>query len=136
MGKSDGNCIYLIDDPATIRKKVMKAVTDAGPTEPDSEKPEVIQNLFTLMEVVSPRDTYECFDAKWRDCSIRYGDMKKQLAEDIVAATEPIREKINAYLADTDNLARIARMGAEKARESASKTLDEVRHIIGFKPRF
>jgi len=136
MGKSDGNCIYLIDDPATIRKKVMKAVTDAGPTEPDSEKPEVIQNLFTLMEVVSPRDTYEYFDAKWRDCSIRYGEMKKQLAEDIVAATEPIREKINAYLADTDNLARIARMGAEKARESASKTLDEVRHIIGFKPRF
>lgn len=135
MGKSDGNCIYLIDDAATIRKKVMKAVTDAGPTEPNSEKPEVIQNLFTLMEVVSPRDTYDYFNEKWNDCSIRYGDMKKQLAEDIVATTTPIRERILQYLSDTDYLAKVAAAGAERARESASKTIEEVRHIIGFRPR-
>ena len=83
MGKSEGNCIYLMDDEATIKKKVMKAVTDAGPTVPNSEKPEVIQNLFTLMEVVSAPDTYKFFDEKWNDCSIRYGDLKKQLAADI-----------------------------------------------------
>lgn len=133
MGKSEGNCIYLIDDAAVIRKKVMKAVTDAGPTEPFSEKPEVIQNLFTLMEVVSSRETYDYFNEKWNDCSIRYGDMKKQLAEDIIAVTSPIRERILQYLSDTDYLASVVRKGAERARESASKTLREVREIIGFK---
>ena len=53
MGKSEGNCIYLCDEPSVIRKKVMKAVTDSGPTAPNSEKPDVIQNLFTLLEIVS-----------------------------------------------------------------------------------
>lgn len=41
MGKSEGNAIYLIDDAATIRKKVMKAVTDSGPTQPNSESPKL-----------------------------------------------------------------------------------------------
>lgn len=133
MGKSEGNCIYLMDDEATIRKKVMKAVTDAGPTVPNSEKPEVIQNLFTLMEVVSAPDTYQYFNEKWNDCSIRYGDMKKQLAADINAAVAPIRERINEYKSNVDFLNKVARMGAEKSRESASKTLKEVREIIGFR---
>lgn len=134
MGKSDGNCIYLKDDDAIIRKKVMKALTDAGPTIPNSEKPEIIQNLFTLMEIVSTRDTYDYFNEKWNDCSIRYGDMKKQLAEDIILAISPIREKMKEYMADKEYLEKIARIGAEKARINAQKTIKEVREIIGFRP--
>ncbi len=134
MGKSEGNCIYLIDDEATIRRKVMKAVTDAGPTQPHSEKPEVIQNLFTLMELVSTAETCEYFNEKWNDCTIRYGDMKKQLAEDIISATAPIREKIAQYLGDERLLAEVVAQGAEKARASARETLSQVRQIIGFKP--
>ncbi|MCQ2094411.1 MAG: tryptophan--tRNA ligase [Bacteroidaceae bacterium] len=134
MGKSEGNCIYLFEDEKTIRKKVMKAVTDSGPTEPNSEKPEVIKNLFTLMEIASTKDTYDYFDEKWNDCSIRYGDMKKQLAEDIVKTIAPIRERIIEISSDEARLDRIARLGAEKARESAAKTLNEVRKIIGFRP--
>ena len=133
MGKSEGNCIYLMDDAKTITKKVMKAVTDSGPTQPNSEKPEVIQNLFTFLEIVSSKETYDYFDEKWNDCSIRYGDLKKQLAADIVAFNEPIREKIDYYANNKQLLERIAREGAEKARESASKTLKEVRSIIGCK---
>ncbi|MBQ8736609.1 MAG: tryptophan--tRNA ligase, partial [Bacteroidaceae bacterium] len=75
MGKSEGNCIYLCDDEKTVRKKVMRAVTDSGPQGPNSEKPEVIKNLFTLMEIASSKETYDYFDEKWNDCSIRYGDM-------------------------------------------------------------
>ena len=134
MGKSEGNCIYLFEDEKTIRKKVMKAVTDSGPTEPNSEKPEVIKNLFTLMEIASTKDTYDYFDEKWNDCSIRYGDMKKQLAEDIVKTIAPIRERIIEISSDEARLDKIARLGAEKARESAAKTLNEVRKIIGFRP--
>ncbi len=133
MGKSDGNCIYLNEDEKSIRKKVMKAVTDSGPTAPDSEKPEVIQNLFTFLEIVSTPDTYDYFNEKWNDCSIRYGDLKKQLAEDIVAFNEPIRQQIEEYMGNTELLDKIARQGAEKARESAARTIKEVREIIGFR---
>lgn len=135
MGKSEGNAIYLIDDERTISKKVMRAVTDAGPTEPNSEKPEPIQNLFTLMEIVSTPEVYQHFDGLYNDCAIRYGDMKKQLAADINAFCAPIRERILDIQGDKELLSRVARIGAEKARESASKTIDEVRHIIGFRPR-
>lgn len=133
MGKSEGNCIYLIDDAATIRKKIMKAVTDAGPQAPDSEKPEVIQNLFTFLEIVSPKETYDYFNEKWNDCSIRYGDLKKQLAEDVVAFTAPIRERILEFSSDTVLLDKVARMGAEKSGENAARTLKEVRQLIGFR---
>ena len=135
MGKSEGNAIYLIDDEKTISKKVMRAVTDAGPTEPNSEKPEPIQNLFTLMEIVSTPEVYQHFDGLYNYCAIRYGDMKKQLAADINAFCAPIRERILDIQGDKELLSRVARIGAEKARESASKTIDEVRHIIGFRPR-
>lgn len=133
MGKSDGNCIYLIDEPNVIKKKVMKAVTDSGPSEPNSPKPEVIENLFTFMKIVSSEETYKYFDERWNDCSIRYGDLKKQLVEDIVSFTDPIREHIKQYSADTDLLDRVATHGAEVAGESARATLREVRHILGFK---
>ena len=133
MGKSNGNCIYLYEDEKSIRKKVMRAVTDNGPVAPNSEKPEVIQNLFTLMEIASSKDTYDYFNEKWNDCSIRYGDLKKQLAEDLVNTLAPIRERIIEISSDLEKLDKIARMGAEKARESAGATLREVRKIIGFK---
>lgn len=133
MGKSEGNCIYLMDDEVTIKKKVMKAVTDQGPQEMNSTRPEVIENLFTFLSIVSTPDTYQYFDEKWNDCSIRYGDLKKQLAADIAAFNAPIRERLAEYMANTELLDRIAREGAEKARESARKTIDEVRQIIGFR---
>ena len=133
MGKSEGNCIYLMDDEATIKKKVMKAVTDQGPQEPNSTRPEVIENLFTFLSIVSTPDTYQYFDEKWNDCSIRYGDLKKQLAADIAAFNAPICERLAEYMANIELLDRIAREGAEKACESARKTIDEVRHIIGFR---
>ncbi|MBQ0136619.1 MAG: tryptophan--tRNA ligase [Bacteroidales bacterium] len=133
MGKSNGNCIYLFEDDKTITKKVMRAVTDAGPQAMNSEKPEVIQNLFTLMEAVSSQDTLDYFNDKWNTCEIRYGDMKKQLAADICATVAPIREKIEMFKSDDALLQRIAAQGAERAHERAAQTLKEVREIIGFR---
>lgn len=133
MGKSEGNAIYLIDDETTIRKKVMKAVTDNGPTVPNSEKPDVIQNLFTLMEVVSDPSTLAYFNEQYNNCAIRYGDMKKQLAADINQFCAPIRERIVDLSQNNTYMEKVAREGAERARESAAKTLREVREIIGFR---
>lgn len=132
MGKSEGNAIYLMDDEKTIKQKVMKAVTDSGPTEPNSPKPEPIANLFTFLSIVSTPDTYQHFDEAYNKCEIRYGDLKKQLAEDINACCAPIREKIIEYRKDTDLLERVAKEGAEKARENARQTVEMAREIIGF----
>ncbi len=134
MGKSEGNGVYLYEDDKSITKKVMRAVTDSGPTEPNSKKPEVIENLFTLMKLVSEPETVAFFEEKWNDCSIRYGDMKKQLAADICKTVAPIRERIDAIYNDTDYLHRVTALGRDKARASASATLQLAREAVGFKP--
>ena len=133
MGKSEGNGVYLFDESSVITKKVMKAVTDSGPTAPNSEKPEIIQNLFTLMKLVSAPDTYQYFEDKWNDCSIRYGDMKKQLAADIITTTSPIRERILEIQSNETYIRELMDMGAAKARVSAQQTIKEVREIMGFR---
>jgi tryptophanyl-tRNA synthetase len=133
MGKSEGNAIYLVDEPKVIRKKVMRAVSDSGPTQENQEMSEPVKNLFTLMDVLSDADTFQFYLEKYNSCKIRYGDMKKQLAEDIISFNTPIRERINNIMADDVYLGRVAREGAEKARESALKTINDVREIIGFK---
>ena len=133
MGKSEGNCIYLIDDPKVLRKKVMRAVTDEGPQAPDSPLSAPIANLFTLLELTSTPEVVKHFRDAYADCSIRYGDLKKQLAEDILAVTTPIRERINDILADEAYLSKVVKMGAERARERAANTLSEMRHIMGIR---
>ena len=134
MGKSEGNGVFLSDTDEAIRTKVMRAVTDAGPTEPDSPVSEPIANLFTIMRAVSTPDTLQFFKDKYASCEIRYGDLKKQLAEDIIKTVAPIRERINDIIADEAYLGRVVREGAEKARESANATVSEVRRIMGILP--
>ncbi|MBR6813570.1 MAG: tryptophan--tRNA ligase, partial [Tidjanibacter sp.] len=131
MGKSEGNGIYLSDPDDVIRKKVMRAVTDAGPQEPNSPISEPIANIFTIMQAVSEQSTIDFFKEKYASCEIRYGDLKKQLAEDLIKTITPIRERIEAIASDDAYLAKVTREGAERARESADKTLREVREIMG-----
>lgn len=133
MGKSEGNGIFLADTPKQIQKKVMRAVTDSGPTEPNSPVSEPVQNLFAIMEVVSEPTALTFFKEEYAKCSIRYGDLKKQLAADIIKFAEPIYERIQELSDDSEYLQKVARIGAEKAKESARKTVKEVREIIGFK---
>jgi tryptophanyl-tRNA synthetase len=133
MGKSEGNAIYLSDSPKEIEKKVKKALTDAGPTVPNSPKPDYIENLFTILRVVSSPEVVQHFDDQWNNCSIRYGDLKKQLAEDIISVTSPIRERMLEIEKDDAYLRKVTEEGAEKARESASVTIADVRKIVGFR---
>lgn len=138
MSKSENQnaTIYLADDDDLIRKKIMKAKTDQGPETPNSEKPDYIQNLFTMMKLVSASDTLAKFEDDFNassqgNCIIRYGDMKKQLAEDMVQFIKPIREKAADFLANTDELHRIIKQGADKGRARASETLTLVRNAVG-----
>ncbi len=135
MGKSEGegNAVFLADAPEVIQKKVMRAVTDSGPTHENQPKAEAIQNVFTLMEVVSKKETLDFFNEQYNTMKIRYGDMKKQLAEDMIAFTAPLREKIIELSKDEDYIHRVATRGAEKAKESAQATLSLARQSIGFR---
>jgi tryptophanyl-tRNA synthetase len=135
MSKSENQnaTLYLADEDDVIRKKVMKAKTDSGPTEQNSAKPDYIQNIFLLMELVSSEDSLKKFDEDYNKCTIRYGDMKKQLGEDMVKFISPIREKVNAILGDEKYLRRVMEQGAEKARKSAKATMELVREAIGLK---
>lgn len=135
MGKSEGegNAIFLNEDPKALRKKVMRAVTDSGPVEMNQTKPEAIENLFSLLKAVSAPDVVDYFNDQYNNCNIRYGDLKKQLADDMVAYTHPFRERIAELSADQDYITRVMNLGAEKARASGRKTVEEVRQIIGFR---
>ncbi len=133
MSKSENvnATIYLSDDDDTIRKKIMKAKTDAGPTEHNSEMPEYIQSLFLLMQLTSKKETLDTYRAAFNNCTIRYGDMKKQLAEDMAAFVHPIREFAADLQRDETKIKKILKEGAEKARVSASATIADARRMIG-----
>lgn len=133
MSKSENEyaTLYLSDDDELIRKKVMKAKTDSGPTTPNTPKPEYISNLFLLLSLVSEPGTVEKYEKDYDNCSIRYGDMKKQLAEDMVRFIAPIREKAEAIRTNEKYLAGIMEKGAEKARKSARATMALVRESMG-----
>src|SRR5687768_13042673 len=133
MSKSENQyaTIYLSDDDELIRKKVMKAKTDAGPTEENSSIPESVQNLFLLLSLVANRDVVMHYEEEYKKGSIRYGDMKKQLAEDMVRFITPIRQKAESILNDKKYLQDVMEKGAEKAGESAKATMQLVRQAIG-----
>ncbi len=133
MSKSENQMatLYLADDDDVIRKKVMKAKTNEGPSLPNTPKPAEIENIFALMKLVSHSSTLEKFETDYNSCNIRYGDMKKQLAEDMVNFIAPIRKKAAELLADPAYLQAVMKKGAESARASAAKTMDIVRQAMG-----
>lgn len=135
MSKSENgmSTLYLSDEDEMIRKKVMKAKTDSGPTEPHAPKPDYIENIFSLMRLVTAPDVVAQFDTDYNNCNIRYGDLKKQLGEDMVQFIRPIREKINNILPDKKYLKEVMEMGAEKANKSAHATMEIVREAMGLK---
>jgi tryptophanyl-tRNA synthetase len=135
MSKSENQyaTLYLSDDDELIRKKVMKAKTDAGPSAANSVKPQYIENIFQLMRLVSSEEVLVKFEKDYDNCNIRYGDMKKQLGEDMVSFIAPIREKADAIRNDENYLKEVMEKGAAKARKSAQATIQVVREAIGLK---
>ena len=122
--------LYLADEDDAIRKKIMKAKTDSGPKQNNSIKPDYIENLFLLMKLVSSKETVQHFEEKFNNCTIRYGDMKKQLAEDMVLFISPIRQKVNDILNNENYLQNVMKQGAAKAIANAEKTMEKVRDAM------
>lgn len=131
MSKSENQnaTLYLADSDEDIQRKIMKAKTDAGGQ--GGEKSETVKNLFTLLELVAPVDVVRKFEEDYQAGTIRYGDLKKELAEGMVAFIAPIREKAEAIRNDLPYLRRVMEQGADKARASAEETLKLTREAIG-----
>jgi tryptophanyl-tRNA synthetase len=134
MSKSENQfaTLYLGDDDELIRKKIMRAKTDSGPAAPGEAMADYIQNLFQLMNLVSEPAVVQKFTEDFNKASIRYGDMKKQLAEDMVKFISPIRAKAETIYQNKSYLKKIIEEGAEKARASAQKTITIARELTGF----
>ncbi len=137
MSKSAGEFdnIYMGDDAEILRKKIMKAVTSVvdQPSEIGSAKPAAVQNLFDLMKLVTDPTIIDQFESSYYEGNIRFGDMKKQLADDMELFIAPFRERIESTINDDAFLSKVAKQGVEKAQESSLKTIREVREIIGFR---
>ena len=133
MSKSENQLatLYLADTDELITKKVMKAKTDAGPTSPGMPKPDYIENIFQLMKLVCDQNAIDHFEQAYQNCNIRYGDLKKQLAEDMVKFISPIREKAESIRNDKKYLSQVMEMGAVKANASAAETMNLVRAAMG-----
>ena len=133
MSKSENQLatLYLADDDESIRKKVMKAKTDSGPTENNAVKPQYIDNIFLLMNLVSSSGITKKYEDDYNNCNIRYGDLKKQLAEDMIKFISPIRKKVNSIIEDEKYLQKVMQQGAEKARKSSEATISIVRQAMG-----
>jgi tryptophanyl-tRNA synthetase len=133
MSKSENQMatLYLADTEDEIRKKIMKAKTDAGPEKPNTPKPDYIENLFLLMNLVSKPEVIIKFEEDYDQCRIRYGDMKKQLAEDMVSFIAPIRRKTEEIRNNEVYLKQVMEQGAAKARKSAAVTMKLVKERMG-----
>jgi len=131
MSKSlPGSYIAMSDSPAEILDKMMKAVTDAGPTRGGDMSPGAA-NLFVLMKEFSPPETLRRFEEEYGGGEIRYSEMKETLARDIAAALAPFRAARESLLAKPETVNEILRRGADKARIYARETLNEVKRKMG-----
>lgn len=136
MSKSvPGSYIAVTEAPEDIRRKVRAAVTDPGPPEPGARLEDAspgVANLFTLLEVFAP-DAYPRFAQAYTDGTIRYSELKQVLADALVEALAPVRQRYQRLLDHPDQVWDILREGAARARTLAEATMEEVRARMGLR---
>ncbi|MCL6444129.1 MAG: tryptophan--tRNA ligase [Alicyclobacillus sp.] len=135
MSKSDesaGAYISMLDEPDVIRKKIMRAVTDSGrEVRYDPENKAAISNLLTIYALCADKTIAEV-EAMYEGQG--YGPFKKDLADVVVAALQPIQERYHS-LVNSPELESVLRTGAERAAARAETTLNIVKERLGFLPR-
>jgi tryptophanyl-tRNA synthetase len=135
MGKSTSSpqgIVDVLEDPASIRKKIARAVTDSGSeVRADDEAKPGITNLLRIYSALTG-DSVASLEQRYAGAG--YGTFKKDLAEVVVSAFAPIRERTEKMLADEAQLDRLLAHGAARARQVAGPTMTAVRDRIGFLP--
>lgn len=136
MSKSHDNpdaAIYLTDSDEMIIKKIKKAKTAPSPVIPNSPIPLEIQNLLDLLKLVSDEETIQFYSNSWMDCTIRFGDLKNRLSNDVINWIHPIREKIFQFENDPQYLKDVLNDGARRAALSANETIKITKELLNIK---
>lgn len=131
MSKSEtgaGHAVSLLDPPATIRKKFMRATTDSNPGVDFDNLGAGVKNLLGIFQAFT----------EWSDQQVqshftgmRYGDLKKQVAEAVVASLEPIQVRYQEIIAEKGYVASVLASGAERVTPVAKDTVNRVKHAMG-----
>lgn len=124
-----GHVIELADEPEVIAKKLSKAVTATA----GGEGAPGVQNLLLLLSNFGDKNIYQDFVTAEMDGTIRYGDLKKAVAEAIANYFKDFRQKRAELLSNESKLNKILQKGADKARPVAQKTMKDVRKIVGIR---
>ncbi len=133
MSKSYGNTIELFESPKSMEKKIMRMVTDSKALE-EPKDPETCPVFALYKLLVSQEDTAVMAD-KYRSGGYGYGHAKKALAQALIEYLEPMRKRRDELAANSDEVERILRAGAGKAREVAEATMREVRAAVGLQKK-
>jgi tryptophanyl-tRNA synthetase len=131
MSKSavgSGHAVSLLDPPEVIRKKILRATTDSNPAVDFETAGAGVRNLLAIFQAFT-----ECSDDALRAqfSGMRYGDLKKTVAEAVIAALEPIQKRYREITAETGYIARVLEDGAEKVRPIANDTVHKVKRAMG-----
>jgi tryptophanyl-tRNA synthetase len=129
MSKSYDNTIEIFDDPATIKKKCKKIVTDSTPVEAP-KNPDTC-NVFQLFKLFAPADELAEVERRYREGGVGYGEMKTRLAERIIATFEVARAKRADWVAHPERVSEVRAAGAKKAHRAARAVLDRARAACG-----
>jgi tryptophanyl-tRNA synthetase len=135
MNKSEAHlrehAIRLIDEPDEIRYVVQRAITDSGMEIVFSETPEKagVNNLLEIFELLTEQNRSE-IEAHFQGKG--YGDLKQEVAEVVIEALRPIRERYHRLISEPGELDRILALGAERARSVAQPKVEEVKYKVGF----
>jgi tryptophanyl-tRNA synthetase len=122
------HAVALLDPPAKIRKTIMRATTDSNPEVDFETAGPGVLNLISIYQAFSG----ESDDAvKARFTGLRYGDLKKQVAEMVIAHLEPFQQRYREITADPPYLAEILRDGAERVAPIANSTVRTVKQRMG-----
>jgi tryptophanyl-tRNA synthetase len=131
MSKSalgSGHAVSLLDPPEVIRKKILRATTDSNPAVDFEAAGAGVRNLLAIFQAFT-----ECSDDALRAqfSGMRYGDLKKTVAEAVIAALEPIQQRYREITAETGYIARVLEDGAEKVRPIANDTVHKTKLAMG-----
>lgn len=132
MSKSlPGSFVSCMDEPEEIKAKLRRAVTDTGPAGEKGEKGAGVANLFTLLREFGQPEDVGIMERAFRDGSIKYVELKDLVAARIAEHFEGFRERRAELLRHPDEVRKVLAEGAEKVRETAKKTMLEVRRKTG-----
>lgn len=135
MSKSDENpnsTLYILDPPEVLRKKIMSAVTDSGSEIVVREDKPGVSNLLQIYSALSGK-TLDAIEAAFAGKG--YGDLKKSVADQVIAALEPVQARYKELIEDKAYLELVLKAGAEAAQKRAYKLLDKVYRKTGFVER-